>query len=429
MRRKGIAFVLSAIVSLETVYLVGPALTGRLEDRATAMERQCAVQLRVIAVARQENAAPVTPLAIQSVIISAPYMGFSCDSLPPASRNGLREAIEGMVSRRIGTAEQLYDHVFIPSVRSLRDAYNEYVIAQLRLVADIRAIPDQQAQAWQRFLDRLAQAGLTPTRVPRRYWSRIAAEVGDMGVQVPPEWNPGDKPVFMEAVATASRKTADTVYNDFVMKHFQGTLPPGLDWNGFCNQSGIQARWTALIDAPAETTLTPNMGFAAFRQTVYELRVDGLVQPLLDDLFGPTGSFARDGSQGHAGSAAVHWLMVPTVLLVVALLCILVHGGRLIDLGCQILLCRTGALRRRAAEACTAVVVILLIGWLTLYGPGSSPSSNPAGAIRAVWAVGSGLRMVALADFDFGHNPVAAGDLSGTALEPLLRRRGAQPRP
>ena len=37
MRRKGIAFVLSAIVSLETVYLVGPALTGRLEDRATAM--------------------------------------------------------------------------------------------------------------------------------------------------------------------------------------------------------------------------------------------------------------------------------------------------------------------------------------------------------------------------------------------------------
>ena len=127
MRRKGIAFVLSAIVSLETVYLVGPALTGRLEDRATAMERQCAVQLRVLAMARQDNAAATTPPAIQSALISAPYMGFSCDSLPAASRNGLREAMQGMVARRIGTAEQVYDNVFIPSVRSLRDAYNEYV--------------------------------------------------------------------------------------------------------------------------------------------------------------------------------------------------------------------------------------------------------------------------------------------------------------
>ena len=114
-----------------------------------------------------------------------------------------------MVARRIGTAEQVYDNVFIPSVRSLRDAYNDYVVAQLRLVADIRAIPDQQAQAWQRFLDWLAQAGLSPTRIPRREWPRIAAEARDMGVQVPPDWNPGDQSMFMEAVATAARKTAD----------------------------------------------------------------------------------------------------------------------------------------------------------------------------------------------------------------------------
>ena len=445
MRRKGIAFVLSAIVSLETVYLVGPALTGRLEDRATAMERQCAVQLRVLAVARQENAAPITPPAIQSVIISAPYMGFSCDSLPPASRNGLREAMEGMVSRRIGTAEQLYDYVFIPSVRSLRDAYNEYVIAQLRLVADIRAIPDQQAQAWQRFLDRLAQGGLTPTRVPRRDWSRVAADVGDMGVQVPSGWNPADKPVFMEAVATALRKTADAVYNEFVVKHFQGALPPGLDWNGFTSQPRIQARWRTMIDAPAEATLTPNMGFAGFRQTVYEPRVDRLVQPLLDDLLGPSGSFLRDGGQGHAGSAAVHWLMVPAVLLGVTLLCILFHSTRLFDLGCRILLSRIGAPKRWAVEACTAAIVILLVGGLTLRGSGPSSSSDAArsaqqsaeldgggnltGPIRALWGVGAALRMVALADFDFGYNPGAAGDLSGTSLKPLLLRLQAQPRP
>ncbi len=62
-----------------------------------------------------------------------------------------------------------------------------------------------------------------------------------MGVQVPPEWNPADQSTFMEAVATASRRTADASYNDFVMKHFQQALPPGLDWEGFCSQPTIQA--------------------------------------------------------------------------------------------------------------------------------------------------------------------------------------------
>ena len=428
IQRRFFAFALSAIVSSETAYLAGPALTGWLEDRTSAMERQCAVQLRVLAMVRQDNAAAIAPPGIQSALIRAPYVGFSCTSLAAASRDELREALQGAVARRIGTAEQVYDNVFIPSVRSLRDAYNEYVSAQLRLVADIRAIPDQQAQTWQRFLDRLAQVGLTPTRVPRRDWSRVAADAGDMGVQIPPEWNPADKPVFMEAVATASRKTADARYNDFVGEHFQEALPPGLDWRSFFSQPGIQAHWRTEIDAPAEAILTPNMGFGAFRQTVYDPRVDRLVQPLLDDLLGPTSGFARDGVQGHAGSVAVHWVMLPSVLFGLALLCILGHGGLLFHLGCQILLC-FGEPRRRAAEVGAAAVVILLVGWLALHGLESSPSGDPAGPIRALWTVGSALRTVALASFDFGLAPGTAGDFSGTALDQLLPRLPAQPRP
>ena len=48
-------------------------------------------------------------------------------------------------------------------------------------------------------------------------------------------------------------------------------------------------------------------------------------------------------------------------------------------------------------------------------------------AVRVLWAVGSGLRKVILADFDFGYSPAAAGDLSGTALEPLLPRVPSRP--
>ena len=144
----------------------------------------------------------------------------------------------------------------------------------------------------------------------------------------------------MEAVATASRKAADTWSNDFVMQHFQQALPPGLDWEGFVSQPNIQARWRALIDTPAETTLAPNMGFPAFRQAVYDPRVDRLVQPRLADLLGSPDDFAPDGSRGQAGRAAAYWVTVPALLLAVTVLGILWHAGRLLDLGCSMLLPR-----------------------------------------------------------------------------------------
>jgi hypothetical protein len=429
MRRIAVAFLLSALVCCETVYLVGPGLTGHLVNGTTAPERRCAVQLRVLAIARQENAAATAPLGVQSALLRAPFGSLSCDSLPVISRDGLGEALQGMVARQIGTAEQVYNNVFIPSVRSLRDAYNEYVAAQLRLVADIRAIPDQQSQAWQHYLDRLAHTGLSPNHIPRRDWPRIAAEVRDMGVQVPPEWNPADQSTFMEAVATASRKTADVSYYDFVVNHFQKALAPGLDWEGFLSQSNIQARWRVLIDTPAEINLTPNMGFPAFRKIVYEPRVDRLVLPRLNDLLESPDEFVPPGNRSQAGRAAGYWAIAPALLLAVAVLCILWHAGRLLDLACRILLPRIGAPKRWAAEACVAAaVVILLLAWRTPHPATQSAisCSGPGGgctsAVSALWPIGSTLRNVILFDFDFGYESVSASDLSETALEPLLPR-------
>jgi hypothetical protein len=425
-RRSAAALLLTALVCCETVYLVGPGLTGLSVDRMTAQERRCAVQLRVLAIARQDDAVPTAPPGVQWAIIRAPFAGLACAGLPAASRDGLGEALQGMVARQQGTADQVYNNIFIPSVRSLRDAYNEYVAAQLRLVADIRAIPDQQSQAWQRHVDRLARAGQSPTtRIPRRDWPRIAADVREMGVQVSPDWNPGDQAAFNDAVAMASRKTADAAYVDFVVKHFQQALPPGLDWDGFCGQPPIQARWRALIDAPADTNLSPNMGFPAFRQTVYDPRVDRLVQPRLNDLLDSPDRFAPDGSWGQAGRAAAYWVIVPSLLFTVALVCILWHAARLFDLACSILLPRVIAPRRWAAEAClAAAVVILFLGWRTPQPTGATQSGSTTSVL---WPIGSTLRNAILFGFDFGYDAGSAGDPGEAALEPLLPR--VPPRP
>jgi hypothetical protein len=443
VRRIAAALLLSALVCCETVYLVGPVLTGFLVDGMTAPERRCAVQLRVLAIARQDGAAATLPPGIQSALLHGPFVGLSCDRVPVASRQGIGEALQGMVARQVGTAEQLYNNAFIPSVRSLKDAYNDYVAAQLRLVADIRAIPDQQSLAWQRYLDRIASAGLLPSRVPRRDWPRIVAEVRFMGVPVPPEWNPADQSTFMEAVATASRKTADAAYHDYVMSHFQQALPPGLDWEGFVNQPNIQARWRELIDTPAETNLTPNMGFPAFRHAVYQPRVDRLVQPRLNDLLDTPDRYAPAGSRGQAGRAAAEWAITPAVLFAAAVLCILWHAGALLDLLGRIMLPRLRAPKRWAAEAFVAAVVILFLMWRSSQPAEAIQSGNLAhssvacsdagagcntgGAASVLWLIGSTLRNAILFGCDFGYADASAGDLSDTALEPLLPR--VQPRP
>jgi hypothetical protein len=440
-RHTAAALLVAALVCLETVYLVGPALTGISVDRMTPLERRCAVQLRVLAAARQDDAGPAVSQAIQWAIIRAPFAGLYCEGLAVVSRDGLAEALEGMVARQAGTADQVYNNVFIPSVRSLRDAYNEYVAAQFRLVADIRAIPDQQTQAWQRYVDRLARGGQSPARIARRDWPRIAAEVRESGVQVPSDWNPADQTAFTDAVATASRKAADASYNEFVAKHFQQALPPGMDWEGFCSQPSIQARWRTLIDVPTETTLTPAMGFAVFRQTVYAPQIDRLVQPRLDEIMAAPEAFAPDGAHGQVGRAAAYWVTVPAVLLDIAVLCILWHAFRLLDLLCCLLLPRLGASKRWAAEACVAAaVVILFVTWRaphtstssmmrsgdTVAGPqncsGTGGSCDEGGAVGLLRPVGATLRNVVLFGFDFGYEPGAAGNAAEPALEPLLPR-------
>jgi hypothetical protein len=441
VRHTAAALLIAALVCSETVFLVGPGLIGASVDRMTGAERRCAVQLRVLAAARQDDIVQTVPPAIQWAILRAPFSGLSCDGLPAASREGLAEALQGMVARQAGTADQVYNNIFIPSVRSLRDAYNEYVAAQLRLVADIRAIPDQQAQAWQHYLDRLARGGLAPARVPRRDWPRVAAETRDAGVQVPADWNPADQATFMDAVAMASRKSADATYGDFVMKHFQQALPPGMDWETFCGQPTIQTRWRLLVDVPSETVLTPAMGFPAFRQTVYQPRIDRLVEPSLDDLLAAPDAFAPSGAHAQAGRAAAFWVSVPAVLLDVAVLCILWHAVRLVDLICCLLLPRVRAPRRWAAEACVAVAaVILFMTWRTPHS-GSSGAARPVATVSGADAcsatggdcdagaavgllrpVGATMRNIVLFGFDFGYDPGADGDAGEDALGPLLPR-------
>ena len=136
------------------------------------------------------------------------------------------------------------------------------------------------------------------------------------------------------------------------------------------------------------------MGFPAFRQAVYDPRVDRLVQPRLADLLGSPDDFAPDGSRGQAGRAAAYWVTVPALLLAVTVLGILWHAGRLLDLGCSMLLPRIVAPKRWAAEACIVIaIMILFLAWRPQH---AGEALRPGSVISVLGPIGSALRNVVL---------------------------------
>jgi hypothetical protein len=107
-------------------------------------------------------------------------------------------------------------------------------------------------------------------------------------------------------------------------------------------------------------------------------------------------------------------------------LCILWHAGRLLDLACCILLPRIAAPKRWAAEACAAAVVVILFMAWPMPHSGGAPTVQSSRTVSVLGPIGSTLRSAILFGFDFAYDPAMAGDLSETAIEPLLPR--PQPR-
>jgi hypothetical protein len=386
----------------------------------------------VLAAAEQERVTAQPRSAVPVILLGAPIAGLPCGELQDASPDGLTTAVRGMAIRHLGSAEQVYDNVFIPSVRSLRDVYNDYAAAQVHLLTSIRAIPDEQLRSWQQYLTRLAGEGLSANHIPSNSWPHIIADLHAAGVPVPPDWNPMDRATFMRVVANALRREADKEYAEYTTNRFQQVLAPGLDWDSFCNEATIQTRWRAMIGAPADAKLSPNMGFQAFRSIAYEPQVDSFAAPYLNDLLSSPDTFMPANRLGLAGTAAVTWAVAPSVLFYITALCIFWHVPRLLSFVCRILMPRVGSpMRRTASIGCLLVVVLASASWPV--PPPATTFDTAQGAqihdvdrppLKLFWTFASGLRQLVFLGFGFGYDDSIAGE-GGELLKSLLHPEGS----
>lgn len=239
--------------------------------------------------------------------------------VPPPAEARLRDAMQGLMAQRIGTAAQLYDNIFVPSVRSLKDAFNAYVAAQTALVDDIKAMAEQQNRSWNEFTDGLGKRGITLAKLTRTDWPGIANEVRQAGIAVPVDWNPTDRAGYVAALAIQQRRLADAQYAERLNRLFGTALPTGLEWEQFYAHPAVQGRWRQAINAPDEAQLAPTMGFRAFEDTVYRPSIDAAIRGRLEQLTSPVDSYASAGALAALGEAASLRIAIPAVTLLLVL--------------------------------------------------------------------------------------------------------------
>ncbi len=272
----------------------------------------------------------------------------------------LRQAMQMLAAQRVGSAAQVYDNIFVPSVRSLKDANNAYVAAQVALAEDVKTIHEQQTQAWAEYVEGLTKRGLSLTKLTRADWAAIATDVRQGGVAVPADWNPADQAGFVLAFSTPRRQAANGQYRDRLQRLFGAELPPGLEWEQFHAHPIVQTRWRAAIQAPEAVSLSPNMGFAAFEEAVYRPMIMRLIQPKLDILLAPQARFAPSAELAAMGNLAARQIALPAIALILALAGVVWHGCTLLSGATRLLIPHWPGRRRTLALAlCIGAVFVL----------------------------------------------------------------------
>ena len=370
-RPRWLILVVAGIAGVAASVAVHRGAVMWLTDDPTGRIARKAVELNLLAYAAQEARIPVPELHLEPdrltgpagktflTLLLATEMTARDTAVP--SDDAVRRAMRELAAQRVGTAAQVYDNVFVPSVRSLKDAYNAYVAAQTVLVDEIKTILEQQNQAWNDYVEGLAKRGITPAKLTRNEWAPIAAEIRQAGVAVPADWNPADKDTYVAALSAPQRKLADTQYADRLNRLFGTELPPGLEWDQFHASPIVQSRWRAAINAPEGAILSPAMGFPAFEQTVYRPGIDQLIEPKLVTVLAPASQYAPGGVFATIGRAAAMRIALPTIALVLLLAGLIWHGCGLAAYAARLIL-PNWAGRRRCLALALGFVGLFVLG-------------------------------------------------------------------
>jgi hypothetical protein len=327
----------SAAISIAAVYNFERALIDHLVDRSDGTARRIAAQTTLLAHAIltqdvQVDGIDLSPEQLakpegKTFIALLPAMAFSTNDLSRKAENALRQVIHNGVVESMGSPEAFYNKSYVPSVRTMRDAFNKYAAGVNEMGKALDGIPATQADAWQRYVEDLRKKGYRPETVPPFGYGRVREGVRKQGVPIPADWRPSDRATFDRAVRDKVETEAHRKYRTSIEQQFGGgaQLPDDLPWDAFVQQPLVQAKWQKALDLPASVRMTPTLSVEDYSRLAYRPRLDREVEARVTKYEAAAGEFDSGGRNEKLGQDAMRALLVPPIALGFSLMGALVH--------------------------------------------------------------------------------------------------------
>ena len=332
--RRAILFA-TALICLPIVFFAERALVDRLAESSTREMRQKAVQL--IAVKRGVLSGEVTIDGIdlnaeklqkpegKSFIALLPILAVSTKDFDRKIDDAVAKIARNDVTRRMGTAEELFERAYRPAISSARDAYNRYLTGDQSTMEAARSVPKQVDVAWNDYLKLVQSKGWQPERIPFYAKGGVRRTVQEKGIPVPSNWEPSDRVTFERVLTGKLNEEIRNRYTESCRNQIGTELPHGMDWKQFVAHPAMQAKLRSGLRFSGEEKIGAELSFEEFTAAFYTPMLEGKSKEAIAVYHAESAAFGKGGRYEQEGLAAVRGLLVPPIALCFSLLGALIH--------------------------------------------------------------------------------------------------------
>ena len=330
------------LVAFPTIFCVSHAeklLIDTLVHYSSSHERQVATRVSLISQQLRTGDVGIrgidtTPEALASaegkafVAIFSRFVALSPD-VSKIIMSDLDKRVESLVTQRLGSPDQLWHEVFIPSLNGLKQTYDKFresVIDPYR--KNINAIQSMAEKAWQDYVSELKAHGKKPSSVPQWMHSKVVSSVQNKGIPVPNDWDPNDKQTFTNAIQKKEREHIASQFRSMMEKYSNfADLPlEGFeDFDSFLLHPAVQKQWRESIKAPDVVMLKNGTTAIEFKQKIYTPWHSYLINQQKQIIQADSYKFGNGGEYETLGKDALRASIVPLLALLFSLLGMIIH--------------------------------------------------------------------------------------------------------
>lgn len=322
-----------AVLCCAFSYAAQEAILKGISHGSELEKRQAAATLTLIAASVQDENAVLEGMDLRAIDSNSPEaksffallpaLALTTNDLPERTEVILDDLLRFQAEKAIGSFQDFYNIVYLPSETGIKRLYNAYLPAaeeHRRAHLNVDTIAQEKYRQYRRSLGRIRPDQIQPVR-----YRQVRNSVRSAGVPVPDDWRPTDRAGFMRAARSGIIQRAEFGYRR-ALEPALGFVPPDdLSPAGFVSQEAIQARWRRQINMHHPIDLRISLSPDEARQQIYEPWIAAIMDDRRPLYHAEREAFAEGGEWHDDGITAIRVAWIPLIALAISLVGALVH--------------------------------------------------------------------------------------------------------